>query len=267
MKRIILSATLFIVSGFSVIAGSTNIVGYVSERMAYLLPADTWCPVVEKDFQGYLIRSPTAPNSLTLISTANANFLTVAQYQNLLTAQRAESQKEETKKSMVTDNATTPNNESLLCLAAKAGKADEVKSLLTSKDADERDTDGRTALMWAAGKGHLDIANLLLEAGANINATEFDGTTPLVWAAGSGHTNIVQRLLQQKATVNLAAEDGSTALMLAAGEGHADVVKILIAAGADLNIRDEDGETALTWAQAGGRNDVIEVLKAAGAIN
>ena len=38
---------------------------------------------------------------------------------------------------------------------------------------------GKTALMYAAEKGNLGIANLLLEKGADLNATDNDGKTAL----------------------------------------------------------------------------------------
>lgn len=59
---------------------------------------------------------------------------------------------------------------------------------------DEVDWRGRTALIWAAMKGHVSVASLLIKLGANLNARDKLGHTALFWAASNGHKDMKQLL-------------------------------------------------------------------------
>ena len=73
-----------------------------------------------------------------------------------------------------------------------------------------------------------------------------------MFAAGKGHGRIVQLILDSGATkVNAANDCGETALMRAADEGHADVAgRLLQHPDIDVNARDVSGMTALSYARA-----------------
>lgn len=62
---------------------------------------------------------------------------------------------------------------------------------------------GWTALMWSAYKGHTEVAAMLLEKGADINAHGNFHLGPLLWAAGRGYAEIVRLLLQRGSKVNV----------------------------------------------------------------
>jgi hypothetical protein len=75
---------------------------------------------------------------------------------------------------------------SRLRTAAFEGKLDEVTKLsngCTAAELDSPDKAGWTALMYAARGGHLEIARLLLERGASVNASNSKGWTPLMFAS------------------------------------------------------------------------------------
>ena len=96
--------------------------------------------------------------------------------------------------------------------AAKNGQTEKVKALLDAgANANAKDEDGRTALMWAASKrGRTDAVQVLLDAGADVNAKDNVGKTALFSAAGSGWTETVKILLDAGADgVNLPAVYGS----------------------------------------------------------
>lgn len=119
-------------------------------------------------------------------------------------------------------------------------------------------------LFLAAGDGHADIANMLIHATANVNATNIGNWTALTKAAYSGHTQAVRLLLSKRADVNVAAmDDGVTPLTVSAQDGFLAIVQELVAASADVNALTRDRWTALILASRNGHRDVVQVLLAA----
>jgi ankyrin repeat protein len=120
-----------------------------------------------------------------------------------------------------------------------------------------KNRDGSTALHSAAFHDCLEIAELLLNRNADVNAKNSEGVTPLHYAASYGHKDIAELLLSNKADVNIGDGMGRTPLYDAAGSGRIEEVSILLAAKADVNARTLGGYTALSTAAARGREDVV----------
>jgi len=140
-----------------------------------------------------------------------------------------------------------------LISAACDGNVRKVMNLLTV-GAKVNATDGRgySALIDVeACKGQDDptrvqLVELLIAKGAEVNLRSSDGTTTLMYAAGNGDTQAVNALLRNRAAVNAADNDGQTALMKAAASSCSEeTVRALLSAGADLNARDHKGRNAL----------------------
>ena len=83
---------------------------------------------------------------------------------------------------------------------------------------DARGPDGQTALHRAASRGQLPAVDLLVLRRASVNAVDVAGMTPLHLAAKEGHTRVAAHLLEAGANVRLAAKNGATALDVAAGD-------------------------------------------------
>lgn len=153
--------------------------------------------------------------------------------------------------------------------AARQGDAAEVRALVASASEPELDApgrDGMTPLLWAAQANDLEIARLLLEAGADANAGNRYGITPLWLAATNRSPRLVALLLEHGASASAALPHGETALMAAARAGDADSIRLLLEAGADPNAAESSlGETALMWAAAENHPDAIRTLVAGGA--
>jgi len=62
--------------------------------------------------------------------------------------------------------------------------------------------------MWASYKGREQAVELLLERGADVNACGNFHIPSLLWAAGRGHTNIAIKLLHHGAKVNFGDKVG-----------------------------------------------------------
>ena len=85
-----------------------------------------------------------------------------------------------------------------LCIAAQEEQEEQVERLLSSGTKPSAcDAVGYTALHYAARNGHLGIVDLLLEAGADVNAAACS-FTPLLRAAFMGHADVVARLIARR---------------------------------------------------------------------
>lgn len=111
----------------------------------------------------------------------------------------------------------------------------------------ELDSQKKTPLMIAASLGYTDIAQVLLDHGANIEAVDTNGNSALMWAVLTGHLDTVKFLIEKGANINLQNKMGSTPLMIAASMGHSDIVSFLLEKGADIKIRNNEGKKAVDF--------------------
>ena len=159
---------------------------------------------------------------------------------------------------------TVESNE--LITAVSYGKTDTVKALLEAgADVNATDTRGATALRLASLYGHTETVKALVAAGAVVNAKDNSGETALMAAITYGHTEIVKALLEAGADVNATNARGATALMFASDEGNTEIVKALLEAGADVNMEDNRGGTALKSAKRSKHKAIVQLLEEAGA--
>ena len=133
-----------------------------------------------------------------------------------------------------------------------------------------------TPLHLAAQFGREDLADLLIAAGANVEALNEHDERPLHAAAAYGRAAVVKLLLARGADVNARGPAGKTPLHAAAfGVGvtsdvdaRTDVARLLLAAGADVNARQPgSGFTPLRYATSAGNRTtaMVDLLLAHGA--
>ena len=102
---------------------------------------------------------------------------------------------------------------------------------------------GITPLHLAAEHGHIEIAELLIENGANVDAKNNGNVTALHLAAQNGHTGIVSLLIANDVDIDVKISDGRTSLHLAAEHGHLEIAEHLVENGANIDEKDHDGRT------------------------
>ncbi|HYF61781.1 MAG TPA: sigma-70 family RNA polymerase sigma factor [Herpetosiphonaceae bacterium] len=111
---------------------------------------------------------------------------------------------------------------------------------------------GFTALHRAAGDGAAELAALLLQAGADVNARSNFGETPLHSAVSANHPEAAALLLSRGADPNAALPIGLTPLHWAVMRGYRPLIDALLAAGADPDRPDQHGRTPRDWARIKG---------------
>ena len=133
--------------------------------------------------------------------------------------------------------------------AIKQHDTEKIKEFIDSVDDvniyNYRGYDFRTPLHHACSLVHADIARLLIDAGADMNAGEGGEWTPLHDACEAGHAEIVRLLLENGVNVNVVGKYSLRPLHIVAIRGCTDIARLLIENGADVNARNKHGHTPL----------------------
>ncbi|KAK6525995.1 hypothetical protein TWF281_011036 [Arthrobotrys megalospora] len=154
-------------------------------------------------------------------------------------------------------------------IAAYFGLREYITQLLREgANPESEDKEGRTPLLWAAERGHIDVVKLLLCEGADLEAR--DGKwrqTPLSWAAERGNIDIVRLLLCEGADLEgKDGERGQTPLVWATIGGNVGAVRLLLHEGADIEAKDSIfSRRPLSWATELGYANIVELLLHEGA--
>ena len=162
----------------------------------------------------------------------------------------------------------SPPPDSPVADAAMRGDVDSVRSLLTDGAAvNLAQSDGMTALHWAAELGNVELVRLLVDAGAGLEApTRIGNLTPLHIGAEVGQGGTVRALLEAGANAESRNVNGSAPLHFAAMSGSVEAVVALVDHGADVNVREARwGQTPLMFAASRNRIPAIRTLIERGA--
>jgi uncharacterized protein len=178
--------------------------------------------------------------------------------------------------------------------AIQAGNVDALGQLLAAEPAlaNARNDGGMSPLMMATYFGRRDVANVLMQHGAEVDifvasalglpdrveqilgadqgAVESyspDGWTPLHLAAHFGHAGIAAILLEHRASVAARSKNdlANMPLHAALAGGHRPVAELLLAYGADVNAAQHGGFTPLHAAAENGDPEMVRLLLAQGA--
>lgn len=133
--------------------------------------------------------------------------------------------------------------------------------LLTLKnlDVDQPNLSGETVLMMTSLYGWLPEVKVLVDKrGADINKV---GWTPLHYACTNGHYEIAEFLLNKGAQVNALSNSDTTPLMMAVRSGNIQLVRLLLDRGADLQIRNHQGFSAIDVADLFNQEEISKGLR------
>ncbi len=157
-------------------------------------------------------------------------------------------------------NGLDSNGETPLCAASASGHADMLQLLLESGatvdafDAHATPTsasrsgyhrrphhswnDSGTALCAAAAHGHVEVVQMLLQAGASMHVHTASGQCPVFVAAAAGRMEIVRLLMASGADIHVLSAQGESPLCAASGSGQVEIVRLLLDASADADMFD-----------------------------
>jgi uncharacterized protein len=186
-------------------------------------------------------------------------------------------------------------------LVEAAGRGDVAavrEALAEGAGVNGRDARDRTAITAAALGDHVEVARILIDAGANVDLQDADRNNPLlvtgetgsvamlrevlraspdlgatnryggvavIPASDRGHVDYVREIVRTDIDVNHVNNLGWTALLetVLLGDGdaaHVEILGILLDAGADRTIPDRDGVTALEHARERGYDEMVRLL-------
>ena len=154
-----------------------------------------------------------------------------------------------------------------LIKAVQKGKVEQVRKLLAEganpnaygdrMAYDGSPWGGQTALVYAK---KLEIAQILLDAGADINAVDQAGWPPLMWAFSPKELEKVKWLIKHGANVNYNRTNRTPLTAAIENDYYWERVEALLNAGADVNLRDRKGHGPLYYAKLNNNKKVEEEL-------
>lgn len=153
----------------------------------------------------------------------------------------------------------------LLQLAAKNGYYSLVELLLPIDQINinlRSGVQGYSALLYASSSGLVDIVELLLEKGADINLLSFRNETALHVASSHGHFEVVKFLIEHDDNLlNKIDTDGNTALHLAVQNGRFKIAEFLLSiSGIEVNTVNKKHESPLMLAVSENRMRIVTLL-------
>lgn len=146
--------------------------------------------------------------------------------------------------------------------AATCGDTDKVRRMLAASPSLVHSTIQWqfVALHGVAGEECIEMAELLLDSGADPNARNDEGIAPLHLAA---YPEMVELLVRRGADIDARTRDGRTPLLVHAAEAErCDVMAALLELGADPKAVDDRGSSAMDIAMSREEDDKMDLLAA-----
>ncbi|NXR85853.1 ANKR6 protein, partial [Hypocryptadius cinnamomeus] len=152
-----------------------------------------------------------------------------------------------------------------LLVAAYKGQVENVVQLINRGAKVAVTKHGRTPLHLAAYKGHLQVVQVLLKAGCDLDIQDDGDQTALHRAAVVGNTDIIATLIQEGCALDRQDKDGNTALHEACWHGFSQSAKVLVKAGANVLAKNKAGNTPLHLACQNSHSQSTRVLLLGGS--
>ena len=153
------------------------------------------------------------------------------------------------------DDGTT-----LLQTAAYYGLVEIVEVLLSNgADVNKYDKNGHTAIIYAIINEQEKTMNMLIDQ-TNLEIASNNGWLPIHFAAKQGNVLVLKHLIDYGVKLDVQTIDGETPLMIAAKYNNVDNVKLLVYNQANQTLKNKDGKTAWDFAISSNAYTVIDFL-------
>ncbi|MEI0509244.1 ankyrin repeat domain-containing protein [Brachyspira intermedia] len=164
-------------------------------------------------------------------------------------------------------NIKNKDGKNMIMIACENGN-EEMFNLLLENNADinEKSSWGASALIYASEKGNINIMKYLIDNGIDVNGKADDnGDTPLLWAVtGQNPYEASKLLIENGADVNATNNSGVAPATILAGSVP-KVVKLLKDNGADLDTKFADDDPPIAIAASVGNLEIVKALVENGA--
>lgn len=149
------------------------------------------------------------------------------------------------------------------------GDIDRVRSILNNGiDIEAKNCDGDTPFLTCCTyRPLIEIMNLLVDYGADIDARNINGESSLSIAVNRKKIAVIDFLLNKNAEINVVSDDGQTPLFRAIYKNQLAYAKEMLRRGADpsLNPSNPESGTSLLWAAGTGDLELVKMLVDCGA--
>ena len=174
---------------------------------------------------------------------------------------------QECSKSKKTATKEKPSVSSVLMKCIDKGDLEKITKITSENEGliDARLKKEETLLTLASYHGHYDIAEYLVNKGANVHLRNDWNNNALINAAMQGHIKIAKLLLKNDAKINARGNSGRTALHYAVRNKQPEVVKLLVENECFLDPQDDYNNTPLLYASWNGNSEIIKTLAEKGA--
>jgi ankyrin repeat protein len=144
----------------------------------------------------------------------------------------------------------------------KKGNIEGVRHLLSTDNKKTNEYSGTlTPLHQAAYYSQLEIAEILIQHGADVNAKGGrHNFSPIFISVSKDDINFLKLLIKNGADINLKDDLNKTPLICAAQDDNLESVKVLLGAGAEDNVKDSSGKSALDYAIRNQNVDMIGLM-------
>lgn len=127
----------------------------------------------------------------------------------------------------------------------------------------QKDSFGRTALMYATLEGDDNKVKVLIDSGVDVNALDNNGFSALHFAAQEYRVNPLNLLVEAGAKIDVPDKFGNTPLFTATfnSRGQGEIIKLLLERGADRNFKNTSGVSPLDLAEKIANYDIRQFFK------
>lgn len=146
--------------------------------------------------------------------------------------------------------------------AAKMGDIKTLRAMINKRNdiIDAQDSEGYTALIYAAYYGQEEAVDFLLKSSANACAKDKRGNTATMGAIFKGNFKIAKKLMKTPCSISGTNRAGQTSLMYAALFNRVDIASELLRNGASPDQEDEMGYSARYLASSQGNEEMVELF-------